>query len=452
VRPWGKNSPCPYLSPVFSRRATGGTPISVPLVPARHGLPLSGTERRRGGEVHRLQEQGEQRPLPPRLTTQGPRRAKANAGHGLIVGVGLASVIVLTAVLAGGTAPTTPSGQGKPTGVPASQSTPTMVPSTAPAPSTTLPAPSSSPAARATAPRPAAPSSTAAPVPTSTTVPTTPAAAPPEAGDASSSDCGGQPTVTVNDQQWQCTFDDEFDGTTLDTSKWAVEQTADGGYHSGIECDEDSPSNVSVSGGTLNLTAEQAPSPFLCPGAPPYETDYTSGMVSTYQRFDQTDGLFEINAKVSGADTQGLQTSFWLYPAQLTYGPWPASGEIDIAELFSQYPTLAIPFVHYDPSASDPDDTNDDCVIGHPSQFHTYAVEWTPESLTFLYDGQTCLVDHWKAASPLIDPAPFNQPFYVCLTQALGIGTNEFIPGTTPLPATTSVDWVRVWGVPASGN
>ena len=166
-----------------------------------------------------------------------------------------------------------------------------MVPSTVPATPTTLPAPSP-PTGRATAPRPVAPSS-AGPVPTSTTVPAAPAPASAAAADAEPSDCGGQPTVTVDGQQWQCTFDDEFGGTSLDMSKWAVEQTAEGGYHSGIECDEDSPGNVSVSGGTLNLTAEQAPSPFLCPGVPPYETDDTSGMVSTDQRFDQNDGLFE---------------------------------------------------------------------------------------------------------------------------------------------------------------
>jgi beta-glucanase (GH16 family) len=160
-----------------------------------------------------------------------------------------------------------------------------------------------------------------------------------------------------------------------------------------MECFEDSPSNVWVSGGTLNLTAEQMPSSFLCPGEPPYCTQYTSGMVSTDKLFDQTDGLFEIRAKISAADTRGLQTSFWLYPA------------------------------------------SDDCVIGDPSQFHTYAVEWTAQSLTFMYDGQTCLVDHWNAASPLADPALFNEPFYLCLTQALGIATNDFIPGTTPLPA-----------------
>ncbi len=292
------------------------------------------------------------------------------------------------------------------------------------------------------------PTTGAAPAP-STTLPATPSGTAPSAG--ADTDCGGQPTVTVEGQQWACTFDDEFDGTGLDTGKWVVQQTADGGYHSGQECDEDDPANVSVSDGSLHLTAEQVAS-FLCPGDPPYFTQYTSGMVSTAQRFAQTDGLFEVRAKVSSATTQGLQSSFWLYPAQLTYGPWPASGEIDIAELFSEYPTLAIPFVHYNSAAGDPDDTNDHCVIADPSQFHTYAVQWTPQALTFLYDGQTCLVDRWSAASPLVDPAPFNEPFYICLTQALGIGTNQFLPGSTPLPATTSVDWVRVWGPPASAG
>jgi hypothetical protein len=30
-------------------------------------------------------------------------------------------------------------------------------------------------------------------------------------------------------------------------------------------------------------------------------------------------------------------------------------------------------------------------------------------------------------------------------------GAHELIPGTTPLPATTTVDWVRVWGPPVPG-
>ena len=33
----------------------------------------------------------------------------------------------------------------------------------------------------------------------------------------------------------------------------------------------------------------------------------------------------------------------------------------------------------------------------------------------------------------------------VALTQALGIGSNAFDPATTPLPATTQIDYVHVW-------
>jgi hypothetical protein len=33
----------------------------------------------------------------------------------------------------------------------------------------------------------------------------------------------------------------------------------------------------------------------------------------------------------------------------------------------------------------------------------------------------------------------------MALTQALGIGGNAFVDGKTPLPATTEVDYVRIW-------
>jgi hypothetical protein len=45
----------------------------------------------------------------------------------------------------------------------------------------------------------------------------------------------------------------------------------------------------------------------------------------------------------------------------------------------------------------------------------------------------------------LVKPQPFDQPFFVALTQALGQNGNAFDPNTTPLPATTQVDHVRVW-------
>ncbi|UTI64276.1 glycoside hydrolase family 16 protein [Paraconexibacter antarcticus] len=247
---------------------------------------------------------------------------------------------------------------------------------------------------------------------------------------------------------WTCTFDDEFSGTSLDGSKWIAQQTANSGYTSGLTaCFVNTPDNISVAGGTLNLTARKEAAPFTC--TDPYgnfTTQYTSGMVSTYGRFAQAYGRFEVRAKLPAATVAGLQESFWLWPSNpALYGPWPGSGEIDMAEVYSQYADRAIPYIHYNAAAFDPNVTNTSCFISDIAAFHSYAVEWTTSTLKVIYDGQTCLVDDWNPASPLVKPQPFDQPFIIALTQALGIGTNAFDPATTPLPATTSIDYVRVW-------
>lgn len=271
---------------------------------------------------------------------------------------------------------------------------------------------------------------------------------PPSAPASSATDdCGGQSPVKSTGGRWVCTFDDEFNGTALDRSKWIPQQTSNSGFHSGPECFLDSPNNLSVSGGTLRLTVRAEAAPFTCQSpAGDYTTRYTSGMVSTWGLFTQAYGRFEVRAKVPAVAVKGLQESFWLWPADATrYGAWPGSGEIDIAEIYHQYPDRAIPFIHYVPATQDDNVTNNYCMIADISQFHTYTVEWTPTAITIVYDGQTCLVDHWDPAAPLVRPQPFDQPFLVALTQALGIGTNAFDPATTPLPATTQIDYVRVW-------
>lgn len=261
------------------------------------------------------------------------------------------------------------------------------------------------------------------------------------------SDCGGAVIAKPTGGTWTCTFDDEFSGTALDTSKWTVQATALSGFHSGPECFEDRPANVSVADGTLRLTARKEAAPFTCTSPlGSYTTQYTSGSVSSFAKFTQAYGRFEVRAKLPAATVKGLQESFWLWPANsVKYGPaWPASGEIDIAEIYSQYPDRAIPFIHYNPAAYDPKVTNNYCLINNIAAFHSYAVEWTSTAITVVYDGHTCLVDNWNPAS-LVKPQPFDQPFMIALTQALGIGTNAFSPATTPLPATTQVDYVRIW-------
>ena len=149
----------------------------------------------------------------------------------------------------------------------------------------------------------------------------------------------------------------------------------------------------------------------------------------------------------------GLQETLWLFPEDETlYGPWPDSGEIDYGEFYSSYPLDDVPDLHYPGSAADPNaTTSTGCSIAGDAtagRFNTYALSWTPTTITTYFNEVPCTTDTYApyVTSPDAAPAPFNQPFFLAFTAALSAdGNDSFQPGTTPLPATTQIDWVRVW-------
>jgi beta-glucanase (GH16 family) len=125
------------------------------------------------------------------------------------------------------------------------------------------------------------------------------------------------------------------------------------------------------------------------------------------------------------------------------YGPWPLSGEIDVAEVYSQYNDRAIPFVHYWPGKTS--QTNNYCTLT-VTNFHTYVVEWTTTNIKITFDGKVCVnetITPWGMTAP----APFDQPFMLALMQGLGVGGNRLDPAKPPsaFPATMEVDWVKAW-------
>jgi beta-glucanase (GH16 family) len=260
--------------------------------------------------------------------------------------------------------------------------------------------------------------------------------------------CGGTAIPKSGGGTWTCTFDDEFTGSALDTTKWAVQTTAGSGFHTGLACMVNTPDNVAVSGGYLNLTVRGHANYCKSPTGT-FLAGYTAGSVDTYGKFTQAYGRFEIRAKFPTPKVKGLkgvQESLWLWPQNATkYGAtWPTSGEIDIAEAYSLYPGRAVPYIHYVPAQPDPNVTNNNCLLTNPNDFHTFVAEWTPSTITISYDGTVCVSDTWNPAN-LTKPAPFDQPFMIALTQGLGIDTNAPIPYLAPVPATTQVDYVRVW-------
>jgi beta-glucanase (GH16 family) len=265
--------------------------------------------------------------------------------------------------------------------------------------------------------------------------------------------CGGEvPPPQSGGGSWTCSFDDEFDASTgdasaLNTGWWTPQVSAASGFITGqypyYACYLNSPRNISVSGGSLHLTARHES--VNCGG---YPAQYTAGMVSTYGHFNQTYGRFEVRAQLPQTTAAGLQETLWLWPVNDTmYGSWPASGEVDFSEFYSQYSNLDVPYIHYDYNDSNTA-TNTNVVTNYCpinlSQYNDYAVVWQPGSFQITINGTTCLTDNYQPDN-VASPAPFDQPFFIALTQGLGVGSNALNPSTTPLPASTNIDYVRVW-------
>jgi beta-glucanase (GH16 family) len=247
---------------------------------------------------------------------------------------------------------------------------------------------------------------------------------------------------------WTCTFDDEFDGSSLDRSKWVPLTTATTDLGTGGTCFLDSPDNVAVGGGVLTLTVRRLAAPIACrTRTGSFDTSYTGGQIGTPGKFSQAYGRFAVRAKFPAATLAGLQSSLWMWPDTVVPGE---HDEIDIAEWYSQYSQLVVPYLHYNtagtpvkataPLTATNVVTNTNFAVKDANAFHEYAVEWTPKVMSIFVDGHPVLVDNVSAAGS----DPFARPYFLLLSACLGQGTNA-LTARTPLPAATQIDWVRAW-------
>ncbi len=281
-----------------------------------------------------------------------------------------------------------------------------------------------------------APSVTPAPTTTAPAAPTAPTAKPP--APVTYDDCGAQPRK-ADGSTWSCTFHDGFDGTTLDRTKW-VPNTAfvtwSGTTHA---CYRDDPSNVSVANGalTLRLVKLDAPAPCAAAVSP---TQYMAGSVSTYHLFSQQYGRFEARIKTEATTSPGLHEAFWLWPDdRYSTIAWPDSGEIDVAESFSAYASVTGSYLHY--SADHVGllyGTNASNCAANRGEWNTYTVEWGPSRIETFLNGTSCLVN-------TSGDTAFQKRYIINLTQAIGGATWNQLSGTTPVPASMQVDYVKVW-------
>lgn len=274
---------------------------------------------------------------------------------------------------------------------------------------------------------------------------------------------------------WELAWADEFDGDSLDRSKWTPEVSCWGGGNFERQCYTDRPENIAVEGGVLLLKARKER--FTGPARPPEIAEnpnpqltqsYTSGKVRTRGLHAWRYGRIEVRAKVPPG--QGPWSAVWMMPDADAYGRWPLSGEIDILEAVNigakcklcdggRGENRTISALHFGdlPPRNrlvDGRTTLPDGAV--PSDdFHVYAVEWGEGLIRFLVDDRvhlTVTADQWDSASPRAKgnaAAPFDQPFYVMANLAVGgrLAEENNAKGVAAksFPAQFAIDWIRVY-------
>ena len=224
-------------------------------------------------------------------------------------------------------------------------------------------------------------------------------------------------------------FDDEFNGSSLDTTQWvAMDRPGDS---SNSELQYYLPSNVALSNGLLNITSKVDSS------VPGY--NYTSAMVQ-WKSFNFTYGTIEVRARMAGG--QGPWPAIWFlgYNCQQSNvnsannvppcsWPDPGSDEIDFVEILSSDQTSVNQGIH-----SNGNNGRCSAAVSDVSQnWHLYTLIWAAGSLTWKIDGVT--------TCQLTSGVP-TTPMFLLINTAMG-GSGGSVNNST-LPQTMSVDYVRI--------
>jgi beta-glucanase (GH16 family) len=232
-----------------------------------------------------------------------------------------------------------------------------------------------------------------------------------------------KPMPTGAPGNWILKFDDEFNGTSLDTAKWST-----GWYGSGItppvssqEEDCYDPAQVAEGGGVLDLTLIKKSE-----NCGISDSVYATGLVSTMGKFSFTYGFVEARVWLPSVLGNPGEAANW--PGVWADGRnWPEDGEIDIAEGIGGQVCA-----HFHDAAS-PQGIGVGGGTGCPGGmytggWHTFAVNWEPGIITYYYDG----VDIGSVTSGVT-----SAPMFIVLDYAAG--------SPVQAPAIMKIDYVRVW-------
>ncbi len=283
-------------------------------------------------------------------------------------------------------------------------------------------------------------------------------------------------SVKVGENTYRLVWSDEFDDDALDTTdKWNRVVWAKGKVNREVQAYSADAQYSVVEDGTLKIFAKKSGS------------NWTSARIDTSDKQKFRYGYVEARIKQPVAYTStteseenmlvddegnpvntGVWPAFWMMPNACSeedeegnvinypdgrYGVWPRSGEIDIMEYSpSTHGKDAYATLHHSDSESKSDVDKYPSlgykVIGIPSydnksDWHTYGMLWTEDTLEAFYDGESLGVIYVNPRKGWVE-WPYDQDFYLILNLAMGGTLGGDIHSDMKM-AVYEIDYVRVY-------
>ena len=151
--------------------------------------------------------------------------------------------------------------------------------------------------------------------------------------------------------------------------------------------------------------------------------NYSSSKVETKNKVDfSLPG--KITIKFRSPAGVGLWPAIWMLPTYEIYGGWPASGEIDLAEIRGNNMQEILSTIHFGSDPSNHKYIGDSYYLSQDNNlnenFHTISLIWEEDSLKFILDENISVFEITKSQIGFDENYPFNEVFYLIINVAVG--------------------------------
>jgi beta-glucanase (GH16 family) len=255
---------------------------------------------------------------------------------------------------------------------------------------------------------------------------------------------------SLNAQNWQLVWEDDFNGSSLDQSKWVHDigtgsQYGMWGWGNG-ELQYYQPQNTTLNNGIAKIEVKEEPNGIIDSwSAISY---FSSSKITTKGLFNFRYG--KVEARIKTIDGQGFWPAFWMLPSN---GSWPCDGEIDIMEQWgNDYLTNStsgaahLGTCPYSSSTHFYETSSSYISSGsYGDDFHTYSVIWKEDTITWYVDEIELFSlnpsSYWSIPSQSTWPFNANE-WYIMINLAI---TQAGPNSNTVFPNQMEIDYVRVY-------